>query len=95
MIVRIVKLSLAPEKVGQFLKSFDDVKDRIRSFQGCRHMELLTDRENSGVVFTYSTWDGITDLENYRNSELFRNTWLVVKPMFIAKAEAWTVNKYE
>lgn len=95
MIVRIVKLSLDPGKIGQFMKSFDDVKEQIRSFEGCRHMELLTDPGGSGLVFTYSTWDNEEFLDNYRNSELFKSVWATVKPLFASKAEAWTLNKYD
>ena len=77
------------------MKSFDDVKEQIRAFEGCRHMELLTDPGGSGVVFTYSTWDDESCLEKYRNSPLFQSTWATVKPLFAAKAEAWTLNKYD
>jgi|SRR5688572_33447575 len=95
MIVRIVKLSIEPDKIGLFMKCFDDVKEQIRTFEGCHHMELLTDPGGSGVVFTYSSWDSEQHLENYRNSSLFQATWARVKPLFAAKAEAWTLNKYD
>ena len=95
MIVRIVKLSLYPDKIGQFLQSFNDVKEQIRTFEGCHHMELLTDPAGSGIVFTYSTWENEGFLDNYRNSELFQTTWACVKPLFASKAEAWTLNKYD
>ena len=78
MIVRIVKLSIEPGKIGLFMKSFDDVKEQIRAFEGCYHMELLTDPGGSGVVFTYSTWDNETSLEKYRKSSLFQSTWAQV-----------------
>ncbi len=33
------------------------------------------------------------DLENYRNSKLFRGIWSKTKPMFNGKPEAWSVDK--
>ncbi len=93
MIVRIVKLTLKTDKLNGFLEAFESVKDQIRNFEGCLHTELLTDTENSGIIFTYSMWNTADDLERYRQSELFQSTWNAVKPMFAAKAEAWTLNK--
>jgi (4S)-4-hydroxy-5-phosphonooxypentane-2,3-dione isomerase len=95
MIVRIVKLSLDPGQITQFLKYYNDVKEAIRSCEGCRHTELLTDVSGGGIVFTYSLWDAPEYLEKYRQSELFKTTWALVKPLFIARAEAWTLDKQE
>lgn len=93
MIIRIVKLSLDPSKLEVFLREFDSIKEQIRAFPGCSCTELLTETENSGIVFTYSHWNSIDDLEKYRNSEFFKSTWARVKPLFIARAEAWSLNK--
>jgi (4S)-4-hydroxy-5-phosphonooxypentane-2,3-dione isomerase len=95
MIVRIVKMTLYPDKLGEFLKEFDLVKKQIRSFKGCNATELMTDVAKSGVVFTYSLWDSTEDLEAYRNSELFKTTWSRVKPYFREKAEAWSLLKQD
>ena len=46
------------------------------------------DKDN--ILFTYSSWNAAEDLENYRNSELFKETWSYVKSLFEAKAEAWS-----
>jgi len=93
MIIRIVKLTLVPSKVEQFLEIFDTVREPIRSFPGCLYTEMLTDVSKSGIVFTYSHWNTEADLENYRNSELFQSTWARVKPLFAAKAEAWSLDR--
>ncbi len=90
MIVRIVKLSLDPDYVDEFLKNFETVKDTIRNFEGCNHLELLGDINAAGVVFTYSKWENEEALQGYLDSPLFINIWKQVKPMFIAKAEAWS-----
>ena len=94
MIVRIVKLTLEPAKIREFYDRYNAVESAIRSFDGCRHAELLTSVKNDGVVFTYSLWDSADHLELYRKSELFLSTWALVKPLFASKAEAWTLEQH-
>jgi quinol monooxygenase YgiN len=79
--------------VKQFLEDFEQVKEQIRSFPGCLYTEMLMDTASTGILFTYSKWNSPEDLENYRQSDLFQATWGRVKPMFAAKAEAWTLDK--
>lgn len=93
MLVRIVKLSFKPEKIEEFLSNFETSKTKIRGFKGCNFLELYRDQNNTDVFFTYSYWNTEKDLENYRNSELFKGIWAVTKPMFNAKPEAWSVDK--
>lgn len=93
MITRLVKLTIDPLKVDEFLNNFDQVKNQIRLFDGCMHLELLSDTEAPGVLFTYSIWDSQSSFENYRDSELFRSTWRIVKPLFTEKAEAWSLER--
>jgi len=93
MIVRIVKMTFSPEHVGAFQELFLGWKPRIRSFPGCRHLELLHDVDDPRVFFTYSHWDGPADLEAYRLSGVFAGVWPVVKGLFAEPAEAWTVDR--
>lgn len=92
MIIRIVKLSIVPGQISQFKSEFDLVSHQIRNFPGCSHLELLEDINVPGLVFTYSYWDDEKFLQNYQSSELFKSTWSKVKPLFNAKAEAWSLN---
>ncbi len=89
-IIRIVKMTFKPESVDQFLVHFNDIKDHIRSFQGCNALKLIRSEDQTNVFFTYSIWDDPADLENYRNSDLFKETWTYVKQLFENRAEAWT-----
>jgi heme-degrading monooxygenase HmoA len=57
------------------------------------HLELLNGTDQPEVFFTYSHWESVEALENYRHSELFRTTWTKAKPLFAAKAEAWSTNQ--
>jgi quinol monooxygenase YgiN len=91
MIIRIVKMTFETEKVGDFLKIFNETAPAIRNFAGCNHLELYRDHENPNVLFTYSFWESKTNLESYRKSELFTETWARTKALFAAKAEAWSV----
>lgn len=92
MIKRIVKMTFREDAVETFLNEvFEHSKNRIRAFPGCRHMELLRQKNKPNVLFTLSFWDDETALEAYRQSELFKTTWAKTKVLFAEKAEAWTV----
>lgn len=93
MIIRIVKMSFKPEKVSEFLKIFDESKQLIRNMPGCTHLELLNDINEKNIFFTYSYWESENDLNNYRNSDVFIKVWTQTKVLFIAKAEAWSVEQ--
>ncbi len=93
MLVRIVKLSLDPSKIEEFLTNFDTQKEHIRMFKGCNFLELYQDKDSPNIFFTYSYWSSTIDLENYRHSNLFKNIWAKTKPMFNGKPEAWSVDK--
>lgn len=91
MIVRIVKMSFNSEQVPDFLQMFDERKKRIRSFEGCQHLELWQDADSSNIFFTYSIWDSEQHLNKYRFSELFKETWSITKAMFCDKPQAWSL----
>ena len=93
MIIRVVKMTFKPENVPAFLKLFEERKTRIRHFEGCRHLALWQDANDAHVFFTYSNWDSETHLNKYRFSDLFKDTWLHTKALFLAKAEAWSVQE--
>lgn len=94
MFVRIVKMTFSPENIDAFLTNFATVKDKIRAFPGNNHVELWQDKSNPNIFFTYSIWNSPVDLENYRNSELFKQVWGFAKPLFSEKAEAWSVDRH-
>ncbi|NVK53516.1 MAG: antibiotic biosynthesis monooxygenase [Flavobacteriaceae bacterium] len=93
MFVRIVKMGFTPEKVTTFLTMFDNKKAAIRNFEGCELLELYRDKTNPNVFFTYSYWKTEQDLENYRNSVLFKTVWASTKVLFNQQPEAWSVDK--
>ncbi len=93
MFVRIVKMSFHPEKIEEFLANFNAKKEFIRKSPGCNLLELYRDKTNSDIFFTYSYWDTEQDLENYRNSDLFKGVWAQTKVLFNDKPLAWSVDK--
>jgi hypothetical protein len=93
MIIRIVKMTFIPEKVEEFLGVFHASKQFIRNMPGCNHLELLNDIKTSNIFFTYSYWDSENDLNNYRDSELFKEVWSKTKVLFNDKPEAWSVEQ--
>lgn len=93
MFVRIVKMGFHKENVDTFQAIFDDKKEKIRSNNGCQLLELYRDKNDPTIFFTYSYWEAEQDLENYRNSELFKSVWAETKALFNKKPEAWSVDK--
>ena len=87
-------MSFAEENVDTFLENFDYNKEKIRAVDGCEFLQLLRDKDNTNQFFTYSFWNKQEDLENYRQSELFKGVWAKTKVLFNAKPEAWSVEKY-
>lgn len=91
MLIRIVKMTFAPERVNDFIAEFNRRKSYIAGFAGCNGVDLLQDLNSPNIFFTYSKWDNAAHLETYRNSELFGETWDTVKKWFIDKPEAWSL----
>lgn len=93
MFIRIVKMSFHSEKIEEFLANFNTKKEFIRNSPGCQLLELYRDKNNSDIFFTYSYWETEQDLENYRNSDLFKGVWAQTKILFNDKPVAWSVDK--
>ena len=93
MITRIVKMNFIEEKVIPFKELFRANCDKIRAMPGCNHLQLWQDVKDETTFFTYSIWDSEMDLENYRNSDLFRQVWSTTKVLFDERPQAWSVDK--
>ena len=96
MIKRIVQMELLPGKEALFLDIFEQAKMNIRQQVGCEGLELLRGGQGEAIsIWTISLWHSRDDLERYRSSALFKETWSAVKPLFAAKAQAWTLTMLE
>ena len=91
MIVRIVQMTFKAEGVNDFIALFEARKETIRGFNGCMHLELWQDSTHSNIFFTYSLWNSEADLNHYRFSEFFKDTWVRTKALFADKPQAWSV----
>ena len=86
-------MSFAEEHVQTFLENFHNNKEKIRAVEGCEFLQLLRDIDNTNQFFTYSFWNKQADLDNYRNSDLFKSVWAKTKVLFNEKPQAWSVEK--
>ena len=93
MLVRIVKMTFAADKTDEFQTRFHNIKDKILGFEGCELLELYRDNSDANVFFTYSYWQSEQYLNQYRNSDFFKEVWSHTKKMFTKKPEAWSVDK--
>lgn len=88
-------MSFEPSKVPIFLANFNSNKQKIRNVAGCRLLELYKDRMNENIFFSYSYWESEAQLNEYRNSALFKSIWKKTKVLFNQKPQAWSVDKIE
>jgi quinol monooxygenase YgiN len=94
MVIRIVRMHFRADAVESFLNTFNHSKESIRNFPGCTHMELWKDIRALNTFVTISHWTSPDALETYRNSPLFYGIWSKTRPLFSAKAEAFTVEAF-
>lgn len=93
MIIRIVQMTFRAEEIEQFISFFEERKETIRSFEGCKHLELWQDAHDKHTFFTYSIWENEQFLDHYRFSEFFKDTWTITKAKFASKPQAWSVTQ--
>ena len=91
MLIRYVRMTFQEDKVADFLKIFDESKEKIRAMRGCEYLELMRDINQPAVFMTHSHWISEDDLNNYRDSELFKSTWAKTKVLFAEKPMAFSV----
>ena len=93
MIVRIVKMTFIESRIDDFKKFVKAIEPTIRCFRGCRYLEILQDIHYKSIFFSYSHWESVEDLNHYRNSEFFKETWSTVTKWFKSNPQAWSTEK--
>ncbi len=93
MVHRFVKLRFAPKHAAVITPLFEKIAPEVRNFEGCLHLEILFDIRDGGKVITYSHWESEAHLEKYRHSEVFKEFWAEIKPLFLRPAEAWSMKR--
>ena len=90
--VRIVKLTFKSEHTNKFIDIFNSAKERIKGADGCTELKLIQDRSDPRIFMTYSVWQGPEFLQQYRRSDLFKEVWSQVRPLFEDEPEAWSLD---
>ena len=94
MLIRIVKMTFRTEETSNFLKLFDQIKEKIRDVEGCDYLELMEDYDDPNSFSTYSKWHNEQALAAYRESELFDGVWAKTKAMFAKKPIAFSLKTH-
>ncbi len=94
MLIRIVRMHFTEAGANEFLEIFNRHKGQIRSFSGCRQLQLLQDVHEKTSFTTLSCWDEEESLDRYRKSELFGKVWVQVKKLFARQPEAFSLISY-
>lgn len=84
-------MTFQEDKTEVFQEIFETSKDKIKAMAGCQYLELLRDINQPNIFMTHSHWESETDLNNYRDSELFKTTWAKTKVLFAEKPLAFSV----
>ncbi|MDW8302151.1 MAG: putative quinol monooxygenase [Bacteroidia bacterium] len=95
MITRIVVLTFEENKVQEFLSLFDEHARQIRNYPGCMELVLCKDTRIANRFYTYSVWNSEQDLENYRQSDFFRQLWSKIKGLLKEKPLAFSLQVYK
>lgn len=90
MIIRTVRMNFREDEVENFLHIFNEYKSAIRNQPGCQHLELWQDADKPYIFSTYSHWDSVEDLNNYRYSDTFGKVWPATKALFAEKPMAFS-----
>ena len=93
MIKRIVKMEFEADKVEAFKSIFQENRSKIAAQEGCYGLKLLQDTDEFNIFFTHSKWKSQDHLDQYRETELFKNVWTQTKKLFCNKPMAWSVQE--
>ena len=84
-------MTFKSEHAQDFLTFVEGIKGKIMNMEGCLSLDILRDKSNTNIFFTYSKWESEIFLEKYRESEFFVKVWSSAKVWFSDKPQAWTV----
>ncbi len=96
MIKRIVKLHFKQNQAQVFLNDILPLQKRFtRNFPGCHHLELWVSKDDPDLIFSYSYWETVDALNQYRMSKKFEEFWKKTKALFSSRAEAYSIEVIE
>lgn len=91
MITRIIKITIKPGNIDDFKQFISLMKENILTIGGCKHIDILNDREDKNIFFMYTIWETETVLNKYRKSELNKTFWNKLNQWSVKEPQAWTV----
>ncbi|MCC5919630.1 MAG: antibiotic biosynthesis monooxygenase [Cyclobacteriaceae bacterium] len=94
MIIRIVRMTFQEDMVESFLENFNANKQKIRAFEGCHELQLMKDPDKENILSTYSVWESVDHLNDYRHSDLFKAVWSKTKPLFSNSPVAFSLSPF-
>jgi len=86
-------MTFSESRVDDFKKSVISIVPSIKNFKGCHHIEMLQDIYHKNIFFSYSLWESEADLNHYRKSDFFKETWSKVTEWFKSSPRAWSTEK--
>jgi heme-degrading monooxygenase HmoA len=92
MIYRVVTLHIRPDETRFFEDFFRRQKAHIEGFAGCQRAQLLRDTAQPATYYTLSEWNSEDDLNAYRASDFFAETWRITKSLFDDRAGAFSAD---
>ena len=81
------------DKVEEFKSIFQENHSKIAAQEGCYSVQLLQDIHDSNIFFTYSKWRSQAQLDQYKETKLFKGVWTQTKALFCNKPMAWSVQE--
>ena len=96
MITRVVRLTLRPDINSEaFEEIYRKRNPYTKGVKGCRSVKVMKDVNDDHVHYTLSAWDRNEDLEAYRQSDYFAETWPMVKALLDQKAQAFSMTEMD
>lgn len=90
MLIRIVRMVFDPAFVADFEAMFNEKRNAIRAYPGCEKLALWRDHTYPNIYYTRSHWQSKAHLDDYRSSDLFKETWAQTKKGFVDRPQAFS-----
>lgn len=91
MLWRWVEIRAYPERADIVCSLLAEQAEKVRSFSGCLFLSLYRGEDTD--FYSLSLWESAEALEAYRQSEVFKSFWSLIKKHFRAPAKAVSFEK--
>ena len=96
MITRIVRLTVKDDASKEAFRNIYQRRNPFKNgVKGCKAVNIMRDVMHKNIYYTVSQWDSVDDLEAYRKSDYFKETWPMVKAQLSQRAEAFSMTEIE